>query len=370
VADDATVAVYEAVAGEYRRRRKAYDPERCARFVGAIDDGAVVLDLGCGPGLYLGLLPRPLVASDVAMAMCQEARATDASVPVVRHDLEALPFRGRALGGVWAWKCLQHVPAVRLPRALAELHRAMPVGGRLALAVFRHEDGGVFEQVSPKDDDFPGRLFCWWEPELLADLLHGAGFAIEDLTVTDRTIKVEAARVRTLPDVVGPGMRLLVCGLNPSLYAADAGVGYARPGNRFWPGALAAGIVSADRDPWHALEHHGVGFTDLVKRPSVGADELTASEYREGLGRLDRLCALLRPGAVAFCGLAGWRAAVDRKAVTGWQARAVGGARAYVLPNPSGLNAHAKPADIAAHLAAAYAGARSPDRSAPSWRGP
>ncbi len=185
----------------------------------------------------------------------------------------------------------------------------MPVGGRLALAVFRHEDGGVFEQVSPKDDDFPGRLFCWWEPEPLADLLHGAGFDVEDLTVTDRTIKVEAARARTLPDVVGPGMRLLVCGLNPSLYAADAGVGYARPGNRFWPGALAAGIVSADRDPWHALDHHGVGFTDLVKRASVGADELTADRVPGGprtarppvrtapaeRGRL------LRPGRLAGC---------------------------------------------------------------------
>jgi TDG/mug DNA glycosylase family protein len=232
----------------------------------------------------------------------------------------------------------------------------MPVGGRLALSVFRHDAGSVFEEVSSKDDDFPGRLFCWWEPDPLAELLHGAGFGIDDLAVTDRTIKVQAQRLRTLPDIVGPGMRLLVCGLNPSLYAADVGISYGRPGNRFWPAATAAGIVSAPRDPWHALRHHGIGFTDLVKRASVGAAELKPAEYAAGLERLDRLCALLRPRAVAFCGLTGWRAAVDRKATTGWQAERVGGVPAYVLPNPSGLNAHAQVGDIATHLAAAHAG--------------
>ena len=60
---------------------------------------------------------------------------------------------------------------------------------------------------------------------------------------------MQATRARSLPDTVGPGMRLLVCGLNPSVYSADAGIGFARPGNRFWPAAIAAGIVTVDRDP-------------------------------------------------------------------------------------------------------------------------
>jgi len=350
------VEVYEASAAEYRRRRTARDGDRAARFAAAVAAGDLRLDLGCGPGLYAGLLGRPLLASDAAMAMCVEARGAAPDVPVVRHDLEALPFRAGSLPGVWAWKCLQHLPAARLPRALAGLHRAVPVGGRLHLSLFRGERAGTYEERSPTEDDFPDRLFTWWEPDVAEGLVVGAGFVVEDRALTDRQLVLETRRSRTLPDVVGPGMRLLVCGLNPSLYAADAGVGDARPGHRFWPAALAAGIASVDRDPWHALAHHGTGFTDLVKRATVSAAELTAAEFGEGLERVARLSELLRPGAVAFCGLTGWRLAVDRRATAGWQDRDVGGSPAYVLPNPSGLNAHTTVAEVAGHLRAAAAG--------------
>ena len=195
----------------------------------------------------------------------------------------------------------QQLAPERLPLALAGLHRAMEVGGVLDLTT-------------------------WWQPEPLRDLLVGAGFDIEDMRLIEPSRRRRAAhdgvlararRARTLPDTVGAGMRLLVCGLNPSLYAADAGVGFARPGNRFWPAARAAGLVSADRDPDHALRHHGVGMTDLVKRATVAADELTTAEYRTGLARIERLVRWLCPGAVCFVGLAGWRAAVDRRAQPG-----------------------------------------------------
>jgi TDG/mug DNA glycosylase family protein len=182
----------------------------------------------------------------------------------------------------------------------------------------------------------------------VAPLLEGAGF--EGLP---RASTIAAIRLRTLPDVVAPGMRLLVCGLNPSLYSADAGVNFARPGNRFWPAALAAGIVSVARDPWHALVHHGVGFTDLVKRPTVAAGELGAAEYRHGVARLAWTVALLKPATVVFVGLTGYRAAIDRTATAGPQPGGFAGAAAYLMPNTSGLNAHARPADFARHLAAA-----------------
>lgn len=354
--DAPTVAVYEVNAEAYRERRRPRAADRARHFDRGIRPGWR-LDVGCGPGWYAEWLGRPLVSSDVTQAMCSLAHSANPDVPVVRHDLEALPFRRGTFAGVWAWKCLQHLPAVRLPTALAELHRALAVGARLELAVFcRPGDQTVSEHVSGDDDDFPGRLFTWWPPRSLEALLVGAGFVVDDLDVTGEDVTASVTRARTLPDIVAPGMRLLISGLNPSLYAADAGVAYARPGNRFWPAALDAGIASVDRDPWHALRHHGTGFTDLVKRATVGAGELSPEEYRQGLARLDHLAALVRPSAIAFCGLTGWRAATgDRRASPGWQNRTVGGVPAYVLPNPSGLNAHVSVADIAAHLRAAAA---------------
>ncbi len=110
------------------------------------------------------------------------------------------------------------------------------------------------------------------------------------------------------------------------------------------------------RDPALLARRHGIGMTDLVKRATRRADELSPAEFAAGLGRIDRLAERLRPGAVCFVGLAGWRAAADRRATTGWQTRTVGGRPAYVMPNPSGLNAHATVATLAEHLRTAWAG--------------
>jgi double-stranded uracil-DNA glycosylase len=224
----------------------------------------------------------------------------------------------------------------QLPMKLAYLHWDMSVGSPLALDL----DPGE------RDAEQVGRL---------RDVVVGAGFDIDELPAGEHLIRVRARRVRTLPDTVGPGMRLLVCGLNPSVYAADAGVGYARSGTRFWPAARAARIVEHDRDPVDALVHHGTGMTDLVKRATTGASGLTAAEYRDGAARVERLVRWLRPGAVCFVGLAGWRAAVDRNAASGEQAAGFGGVPAYVMPSTSGANAHARLDDLADHLRAAAA---------------
>ena len=136
------------------------------------------------------------------------------------------------------------------------------------------------------------------------------------------------------------------------MFSADAGIGFARPGNRFWPAALAAGLVTVDRDPVAALVDHGIGMTDLVKRATPRADALRPDEYREGLARVDRLLAWLDPGAVVFVGLAGWRAAVDRRAVAGPQGERHG-VPVHVMPSTSGLNARTPPAELADHLRAA-----------------
>ena len=254
--DRDTVAVYEARAVEWRDAREARYLDRAVLLSDLVRDGGVVADLGCGAGLHLPYLPRPTVALDAASAMVELAREAAPDVPGVQGDLEALPFRRGALDGAWARASYLHVARDRLPWALMELHHALAVGAPAHLTMMQGEGEGPFP-----NDDFAGRFFARWQPDDLRDVLTGAGLEVVDMTADDGTrnewLHVLVRRERTLPDVVGPGMRLLLCGLNPSLNAADAGVGFARPGNRFWPAALAAGIVSRDRDARHPLAHHG-----------------------------------------------------------------------------------------------------------------
>ncbi len=307
-------------------------------FGARVPDGMWRADLGSGTGRYTPYLGSPVLALDASGAMLGLA---DSGIRV-RADLEALPLRRGALGGAWANASYQHVPRLRLPLTLARLHDALAVGAPASIGF-----------AVPGDDDFPGRLFESWDREDAVRLLQGAGFDVEHVATAGDSPVLTAVRARTLPDLVGPGMRMIVCGLNPSLYAADRGVGFARPGNRFWPAALAAGLVSRDRDPWHALAVHGVGFTDLVKRATVRADELTVDEYRDGVRRVTWLVGLLQPAVLCVVGLAGWRAAVDRRAAVGPQPDGLGGVPVYLMPNPSGLNARATVVSLAAHLEAA-----------------
>jgi TDG/mug DNA glycosylase family protein len=340
--------VYEQRAQEWLVHRRRPIPDSLARFAARVPEGRPRLDLGCGPGWHTAALGTPIVASDAARAMLNLVAEQAPSAARIVADLEALPVARGALGGIWAHKCYMHVAADALPMALADAHRALQLGGALHVQVTsdrQHENA---------DDRFPGRHFEWWPAERLRDVVVGAGFEIDAcLDDGEEWLDVEATRARTLADTVGPGMRLLVVGLNPSLYSADVGHGFARPGNRFWPAALAAGVVTRAHDPPHALRVDGVGMTDLVKRATPRADELTRDEFRAGLARVERLVAWLQPRAVCFVGLTGYRAARDRKAQAGWQPGDFGGRPAYVMPNPSGINAHATPADLAAHLRAA-----------------
>ena len=228
-----------------------------------------------------------------------------------------------------------------VPLALAELHRSLPVGDRVEVLL---PDG--FGRPHHDGDGPPG----------VEPILTGAGFEMVSTSLdhAGRSSNL-VRRERTLPDTVAHGMQVLTCGLNPSLFAADAAVGYARAGNRFWPAALAAGLVSVDRDPLHALRAHGVGMTDLVKRATVGADELDAGEYRYGITRLTRLCAWLRPAVVCFVGLAGWRVAVDRTARPGRQDARIGDSVVYLMPSTSGRNAATGLDDLARHFRSAAA---------------
>ena len=197
----------------------------------------------------------------------------------------------------------------------------------------------------------------------LVDLVEGAGWMLLDGPVAAARggLQFHVERRPTLADTVGPGMHLLVCGVNPSPYSADVGVGYGRPGNRFWLAALAAGIVRVDRDPMAALVA-GTGMTDFAKRPTRTAAEVRPDEYAKGFARVTRMVAWLTPGAVCFVGLSGWRTVVDRHAVAGLQPEKVAGRPVYVMPSTSGLNTRSTQTDLADHLVAAWALSPSPGR--------
>jgi double-stranded uracil-DNA glycosylase len=144
-------------------------------------------------------------------------------------------------------------------------------------------------------------------------------------------------------DVTGPGLRVLICGINPGLYSATTGCHFARPGNRFWKALHGAGftprvLAPAEKD---ALIAGGIGITNICPRATARAEELTAAELRRGARALERKVRRLRPPVVAFLGIGAYRAAFDRpRARLGPQPETLGGARVWVLPNPSGLNAH------------------------------
>ena len=154
---------------------------------------------------------------------------------------------------------------------------------------------------------------------------------------------LEAARDALLPDVLAPGLRIVFCGINPGLWTAATGHHFARPGNRFWPALHAAGLTPRRFEPSEQREllGLGLGLTNIVPRATARADELTAQEYVEGGRRLAAKVRDLRPAWLAVLGVTAYRAAFgDKTARVGGQALTLGDTRVWVLPNPSGLNAH------------------------------
>lgn len=163
----------------------------------------------------------------------------------------------------------------------------------------------------------------------------------------------------TVPDLLGPGCRLLFSGINPGLWTAATGAHFARPGNRFYPALYEAGIVDhvidaadgmsfADRN---ALVDAGIGITNVAPRATAKASELTAEELREGGEALVERVLQVAPRILAVLGITAYRTAFhEPKAVPGPQDRTIGETEVWVLPNPSGLNAH----ETVPTLAAAY----------------
>lgn len=178
--------------------------------------------------------------------------------------------------------------------------------------------------------------------------------------------KLEAFRDAGVPDLVGPGLRLLFVGINPGLWTAATGTHFAHPGNRFYPALELAGIIARtiDRssgftpdDRRHLLER-GIGITNLVDRATVRASELSALELESGARRLEAFVGRHQPLVVAIAGISAYRQAFRRSAELGRQPVGLGTSTVWVVPNPSGLNAHETIESLAAwyRLAAVEAG--------------
>ncbi len=155
--------------------------------------------------------------------------------------------------------------------------------------------------------------------------------------------QVAAAQGRTVPDVIAPGLRVLFVGINPGLYSGAVGHHSARPGNRFWRALHGSGLTPGLLSPFAEREllRHGLGITNLVERATAGAAELGRGELREGAARVRRKLSRFRPSHVAFLGMGAFRIGFDRPdATVGPQPDRLGPSNVWVLPNPSGLNAH------------------------------
>ena len=162
--------------------------------------------------------------------------------------------------------------------------------------------------------------------------------------------EIRAAVGRKVPDIIAPGLHVLFSGINPSLYSAVAGHHFARPGNRFWPTLHAAGFT--DRrlipDEDDELLTYGLGLTNFVERATTGEKDLTTAEIVAGGEQLAAKVLNYQPKVLAILGIGAYRKAYgQRKATVGQQPERIGKTMVWVLPNPSGLNAHYQLADLA-----------------------
>lgn len=155
--------------------------------------------------------------------------------------------------------------------------------------------------------------------------------------------EILASDGKTVPDIIAHGLKILFCGINPGLYSGAVGHHFARPGNRFWPALHQAGFTDEQLSPYEEREllKLGYGITNFVERATATADKLSTQEIIEGGARLEVRVKRYRPRYVAVLGITAYRTAFKRpKAIIGKQNERIGDSLIWVLPNPSGLNAH------------------------------
>ncbi|MGK7890098.1 MAG: G/U mismatch-specific DNA glycosylase [Leptolyngbyaceae cyanobacterium] len=162
--------------------------------------------------------------------------------------------------------------------------------------------------------------------------------------------EIQAAYGKTVPDIIAPDLDVLFCGINPSIYSAAVGHHFARPGNRWWKALYAAGFTPRLFHPSEDQEllSLGLGMTNISDRATARADELAKDELLAGRQELEQKIKHYRPKVLAILGITAYRTAFQQpKAVIGLQSQQLHEAILWVLPNPSGLNAHYQVDDLA-----------------------
>lgn len=178
---------------------------------------------------------------------------------------------------------------------------------------------------------------------------------------TPSGVDLRRARRRTIADVIAPRLRVLFSGINPGVYSAAIGHHFGRPGNRFWKALHAAGFTPRLLSPYEdgTLLEYGLGITNLCPRTTASADELTPAELAQGARTLIAKAERYRPQVVAVLGVGAYRLGFDcPDAAVGRQDEDIGGCAAWVLPNPSGLNAHYGLGDLTQHFRALHQAVR------------
>jgi double-stranded uracil-DNA glycosylase len=205
---------------------------------------------------------------------------------------------------------------------------------------------------------------CWIVPIAALALSNGSLRSLRGPLLLDfvgfTQAELQSFRNESVPDLVGPGLKLLFVGINPGLWTAATQTHFAHPGNRFYPALRLAGVIDRDLDRGRPMTdedrayfvERGIGITNLVNRATARADELAPTELRAGRSRLEEFVGLHQPMVVAVAGVTAYRIAFAApKAKEGEQSDLLRGARVWVVPNPSGLNAH----QTISSLAEAYA---------------
>ena len=349
--DRATVDIYEERGDEWAAHHPPVQRAHARAFARRVPGGRCASTWDAGP------VATPRTSALRSSASTRPGRCST-RVPgrgpgalLVQGDLEALPFGSHTLHGGWAHMSYLHVPSVRLPVALADLHRALVVGAPVEIQVLAGDyEGDALRRRSPRG---PVLRVVDAASGWLTSSSERASTSGPSRSTATSSAPAPCGPARC-PTSSGRGCASSSSVSTPACTPPTSASAMPGPATASGRRRVPAGLVTRDRDPSHALRgprrgHDRPRQAGHVERVGPAPRASTAP----GMARVERLVRWLEPAAVCFVGLTGWRLAVDRHAAAGPQPTRIGGRPVYVMPSTSGANAHARLDALAEHLRAA-----------------